>query len=414
MTVTGQADHSGAESDFNPMVNPHQEDPHPFYRRARTRSVMFSPSVDAYLVCRYTDVHAVLDDPETFSARLAFPFIYDNPPEVVAELRAGGVPEQRRLVDEDSPRHRQIRALIDVGFSAQRIRSLMPVVWRRAEELVDRFTGGTADLVAEYAGPYVQGIINAVIGFPVEAAERVETSTLDSFTLSNPAAPVEAKIDAARRLGEFTRYLQALVDARRAAPRDDLISVLVHGADGIPGLAQDGAVHGIIRGTRIAGFPTTRDAITATTLLALQNPAVHEGILREPTQTIIKATEEALRRNPPNRGVFRVTTREVELGGTRLPQGARVLVLFDSANRDDTVFPDADAVVLGRPNVHDHVSFGRGLHACPGAPVARAEIQVALRTLFGRLPGLRLADGFEPTYRAIHLVRGLESLRVQW
>lgn len=94
--------------------------------------------------------------------------------------------------------------------------------------------------------------------------------------------------------------------------------------------------------------------------------------------------------------------------------GTPLLLLFGSGNRDETVFPDPDAVDLDRPNVRDHLAFGRGLHVCPGAPMARAEIRVALDSLLRRLPGLRLADGYEPTYIASYFFRGLESLDVTW
>ena len=104
----------------------------------------------------------------------------------------------------------------------------------------------------------------------------------------------------------------------------------------------------------------------------------------------------------------------MELGGTALPSGAPLLLLFGSGNRDETVFACPDEVELDRPNVRDHLAFGRGLHSCPGAPMARAEIRVALETLIRRLPGLRLADGYRPVYIASYFFRGLESLDVTW
>jgi cytochrome P450 len=169
-----------------------------------------------------------------------------------------------------------------------------------------------------------------------------------------------------------------------------------------------------MRAARVAGFDTTRDAITATVLIMLENPGVRERILADPARAIPRLTEEALRRDAPHRGLFRITTREVELGGTALSAGAPLLLLFGSGNRDETVFARPDEVDLDRPNVRDHLAFGRGLHSCPGAPMARAEIRVALETLVRRLPGLRLADGYRPVYIASYFFRGLESLDVTW
>lgn len=400
--------------DFNPMTSPHREDPHLFYRAARGRPVAFSPSIGAYMVTRYDDLCTVIDDPETFSSAAALPMIYANPPEVVAELERGNVPETTMVVNEDEPTHRHHRRVFDAGFTGARVRAMLPTMRTRAEELVAGFGSGHADLVAEYAVPFVQTVISAIIGFPAEDTARIQAWTDDFVLLWNPLAPLEPRIDAARRMGDYTAYLQEIIDARRAEPRADLISDLVHGANGFPGL-DDAHVHNIVRGAaRVAGFDTTRDAITATVLVILQNPEVYRRVVDDPAKAIPKVTEEALRRDAPHRGLFRVTTQAVDLGGTHLEAGSPVLLLFGSGNRDETVFPSPDTVNLDRPNVRDHLAFGRGLHVCPGAPMARAEIRVALETLLRRLPDLRLAEGYEPTYIASYFFRGLERLDVAW
>lgn len=410
MTVNDQV----AAFDFNPMVSPHREDPHVFFRAARARPAALSPTIGAYMISRYADVMTALHDPDTFSSADTLPLLYDNPPEVVAELRAGDVPQTRFVVNEDGSAHRHTRALFDIAVNGRRIRSLLPLMRQRANELIDGLTGGAAELVSQYATPYVETIVNTLVGFPAEDAERVEAWTGDVLVLMNPTAPVDVRVTAARRMGDYTRYLQALIDDRRAHPRDDMISVLVHGADGFAGLTDD-YVHSIVRGTgRVGGFDTTRDLITATVLLTLQHPAVRTGIADDPSRTITRVTEEALRRDGPSRGLLRTATRDVELGGTLIPKGARLFLMFGSANRDETVFPDPDSVVLDRPNAHEHVAFGKGLHVCSGAPLARAETRIALRTLFSRLPGLELAEDYQPDYTADYYFRSLASLHVRW
>jgi cytochrome P450 len=396
------------------MTSPHRENPHLFYRAARERPVCFSPSIGAYMVTRYADLVAVLDDPQTYSSKAALPMIYDNPPEVTAALREGNVPETTMVVNEDEPAHIRFRRVFDAGFTGARVRAMVPLMRERATELIDAFGDDHADLVAGYAIPFVQAVISAVIGFPAEDTARIQAWTDDVNMLWNMLAPVEARVESARRMADYTRYLQALIDDRRASPREDLISDLVHGANGYPGVPDD-YVHNMIRGAaRVAGFDTTRDAITATVLIMLENPEVRGRVLADPARVIPKLTEEALRRDAPHRGLFRVTTDETELGGTALPAGAPLLLLFGSGNRDEAVFADPDGVDLDRSNVRDHLAFGRGLHSCPGAPMARAEIRVALETLLRRLPGLRLADGYEPVYIASYFFRGLESLEVTW
>lgn len=403
-----------AAFDFNPMVSPHREDPHLFYRLARQGPPRLSPTLGAYMVTRYDDLIKVIDDPETYSSAAAVPKIYSNRPEVIEVLRAGGVPETNAVVNEDEPDHTPVRRVFDAGFTGARVRAMLPTMRARAVELVDRFPAGRADLVADYAIPFVQTVIGAIIGFPPEDTEQVQVWTDDVNTLWNVLAPLDDQLAAAHRLVEYTHYLQALIDERRAHPREDLISDLVHGAHGHPGLSDE-LVQNIVRGAaRVAGFDTTRDAITATMLLILQDPAVRARVEADPARAIPKVTEEALRRDAPHRGLFRVTTRDAHLGGTDLPAGTPVLLLFGSGNRDETRFPDPDAVDLDRPNVREHLAFGRGLHVCPGAPMARAEIRVALETLIHRLPAMRLAEGYEPTYIASYFFRGLESLDVVW
>ena len=269
---------AAAVLDFNPMASPHREDPDLFYRAARARPPALSPTLGAYMVTRYEDVAAVLADPETFSSKAALPLIYNSEPEVVEVLRAGGVPETGSVVNEDEPEHLPIRRVFDAGFTGARVRALLPLMRDRAESLVDAFSDNRADLVAEYAIPFVQTVISAVIGFPPEDTDQIQRWTDDVGLLWNVLAPVDDRVAAAHRMADYTRYLQAHLDDPRANRRDDLLSDLVHGAFGYPGL-PDADVQTIVRGAaRVAGFDTTRDAITATMLVILQDPALHERV----------------------------------------------------------------------------------------------------------------------------------------
>ncbi|TCK27765.1 cytochrome P450 [Pseudonocardia endophytica] len=411
MTAT---DPATAEFDFNPLVSPHREDPHLFYRAARARPLQMSPTLGAYMVTRYEDLVAVIDDPDTFSSAVAVPKIMSNAPEVVEILREGGVPETNAVVNDDEPEHTPKRRVFDAGFTGARVRAMLPTMHETAEQLIDAFEPGRADLVADYAIPFVQRVISAIIGFPPEDTQQIQQWTDDQNTLWNPLAPLEDQKAAATRFVDYTRYMQALIDDRRANPRDDLLSDMVHGANGYPGV-PDEYTHTAVRGAaRVAGFDTTRDAITSTVLAVLQNPDIRDRVLADPVKMIPRATEEVLRRDAPHRGLFRIATRDTELNGVPLKAGSMLLLLFGSGNRDESVFPDPDAVDLDRQNVRDHLAFGRGIHVCPGKPMALAEIRVALEHLFRRLPDLRLADGFEPVYIASYFFRGLERLDVTW
>lgn len=243
MTALTPPAHDESDFDFNPMLDPDRADPHLFYERARSRPIALSPSLGAYMVSRYADVQTVLADPDTFSSTAALPMVYDSPPEVVAILKEGGVPETPMVVNEDEPTHGPMRALFDAGVNGARVRTLLPVMQERADELIDGFDPGGAELVSEYAIPFVQRVINTVIGFPHEDAERIAAWTEDVGMLWNKLAPVEAHVEAAHRLVAYTAYLQELIDARRAEPREDMISVLVRDRRGPRGGRRPRAQH---------------------------------------------------------------------------------------------------------------------------------------------------------------------------
>ena len=400
----------GPNLDFNPMIAPHRQNPHLFYAEARKRKVAISPTLGMYVITRYEDLMTVVNDPGTYSSSVAIPRIYDNPAEVVAELR--GVPETSMLVNEDEPLHRAVRKVFEPALSARRIRELTPLMRDTANSLIDSFESAeNADLHSQFASPFVRKVLSAIIGFPVEDSAQVQRWSDDQAILFNPLAPTEEKVDAAREMRAYTDYLQELINARKIEPTGDLISCLVHGTDKYPPLSND-QVHTLVRGSRVAGYDTTRDSILSTLLLMLRDRELWEAVRSDSARMLPRIMEEALRRDAPHRGLLRLATRETELGGASIPRGAVLFLLFGAGNRDDRMFPEPDSVKLDRPNVRKHLAFGDGLHRCPGEPTARVEIRVAIQTIMARLPGLHLAPDFHPEYVASFLFRGLESLRV--
>jgi cytochrome P450 len=161
----------------------------------------------------------------------------------------------------------------------------------------------------------------------------------------------------------------------------------------------------------VAGHVTVTRAIGSTVVRTFSEPALRDHLL-DP-ELAPKALEEILRLESPAQGLFRVTTREVELGGARLPRGARVMAHFASANRDACVFAEADEYHAARADIGAHLAFGKGIHFCIGAPLGRLELRVALPMLLRRLP--RLRPGAEPPRREpVFFARGFASLPVEW
>ncbi|PXY25738.1 linalool 8-monooxygenase [Prauserella flavalba] len=396
------------------MTSPHREDPHLFYEWARAEQpVCYSETLGAWMVTRYDDLMTMVHDPDTYSSKNALPSIWDNPPEVVREL-AGCVAEGSTIVNEDEPKHLPLRKVLDHAFSGRRIRAVLPLMTKRANELIDAFEPDrSADLLAQYSDPFVQAIVSAVFGIPDEDVAKVQSWTNDYVLLWNPLAPTPGKIEAARRLVEYEKYIAELIEDRKKHPREDFISDMVHGnGDAFPPMSY-ADIQYVFRGLRVAGYDTTRDTVTSAILLMLQHREHWDRACQDP-KAIPRLVEETLRRDAPHRGLMRVTTRETELGGVTLPAGSALLLLFGSGNRDERKFPDPDAVDPDRANVREHLAFGNGIHQCPGNNLARTEVRVALETLTRRLPQIDLAPDYRPTYIASYFFRGLESLRVVW
>ncbi len=216
-------------------------------------------------------------------------------------------------------------------------------------------------------------------------------------------------------LPSFTRlfdYLSRLVtDRLRASARpDDMLTLLIDwcAATGTPSEQLPTHVYQLMA----AGFPTT-----AYTLELLMYELLRRDlwrVLATRGANVETARDEGLRHGSAIRAVFRLAVREVEVGGRTIPAGDRVVLALESANRDERVFDDPDDFRLTRPNSASHLAFGSGIHLCLGAPLARLEIDTALRLLLERLPSLRLADGFVPQRRAVSILNGLEHLPVQW
>jgi cytochrome P450 len=398
--------------EFNPMIEPHRQSPELFYSWARREEpVVFSQPLQAWLVTRYDDLMAVVSDPHTYSSAPALPSVWDNPPEVLAALH-GCIPEASMMINADEPVHLGMRRVFNLAFTGRRVHELKPAMVLKANELVAGFTtNGRADLVAEYAAPFVRHVLSLAVGIPNEDIGQVHQWNEEFMKVFNPLLPVQAKLEAAQHYKPYEEYLTALLRSRAAQPQDDLASCLIVGNQELPPLGFNDALY-LLRGTLSAGYDTTRDTIASALLVLMVKRELWDACKDD--RTIRRVIEETLRLEAPHRGLMRVTTRAVILGGKQLPKGARLLLLFGSGNRDEQHFRDPELFDIDRRNVREHMAFGKGIHHCPGAPMARQEVLVALEVLRNRLPHLRLAPGFQPTYAASYFFRSPERVLAVW
>ncbi|WP_207934595.1 cytochrome P450 [Actinomadura sp. KC06] len=274
------------------------------------------------------------------------------------------------------------------------------------DSLIDAFAArGEAEIIAEFAYPLPITVICEVLGIP--AADRSLFRQWTSNAVSVEPGDVDGRLSGTPSPGE---YLRALVTTKRRAPEDDLISVLVeHEKQG--GLSEPELVSMIFL-LLIAGHENTAALIGNGIVALLDNPG-QLTLLQERPELAAATVEEVLRYDGPMElAAWRFTTEPVEIGGTRIPPGEPVLIALAAAHHDPARFPEPDRFDLSRSD-NPHLGFGYGLHHCLGAPLGRLEGEVALATLFSRLPDLALAMPAERLPRQpSSIVRGLHELPV--
>lgn len=342
-------------------------------------------------VARHADVLAVLRDGEVFSSR-------------INQVTMGPYMGQL-LLAKDGAEHTRYRNLVSHAFRGSALaRWEAELVRPTLDALLDAIAPrGRADLVAELTSRYPVRVILAILGVPDRDHERFLAWAED--IAQGPASPERGR---AASLA-MRAYFEPLVEERRRRPCGDLISDIVNAElDGRR--LDDEHVHGFLRLLMPAGAETTY-RVMGTLLLALLRSPSDLARVRVDRALVPRAVEETLRWDTSIAMVHRVTTRETSVGGEPLPEGASVLCLTSSANRDAARYPDPDAWDLDR-DPSGHLAFGAGRHLCLGMHLARLELRVGLEAVLDRLPGLRLdPDAPPPTVEGVAF-RGPERLDV--
>lgn len=349
-------------------------------------------------VSRYDDLKAVSKDAATFSN--------------AGGIRPGFAPLPM-MIDMDDPAHVQRRKLVNKGFTPRRVRDSEPAVRRACREIVDGvIERGEADLVNDIAAHLPMIMIGDALGVrPEHRADLLRWS--DDMVKGQDAHATAEQLDAAATaFGEYWAYATDVIADRRANPRDDLMSVLVHAEVDGDRLADDEIVYESLL-ILVGGDETTRHVISGGVHQLLLHPEQWE-LLRDQPAVRASAVEEMLRWVTPIKNMVRTATRDTVLGDQQVHEGDELMLLYPSANRDEAVFDDPFRFDVTRaPN--EHVAFGFGPHFCLGNSLARLEILAMLDELLARLPGLALADpAADPHWRPANFISGLETLAVRF
>lgn len=356
----------------------------------------------AWLATRYEDAKIVLGDPR-FSRAVAME--RDEPRSRVYRGQPGNI------LGFDPPEHSRLRRLVAKAFTVRRVEALRPRVQDIADGLVDAMTAKSApaDLVEEFALPLPIAVICELLGVPFE--DRTEFRTWSDAFLSTTRYSPEQVAD---YVGQLREYMAGLIALRRATPQDDLLSALVIARDQEDRLSEDEMLS-LAEGILVAGHETTASQIPNFVFVLLTSPR-QLAMLRADLDLVPQAVEELMRYVPLGAGAggARYALEDVDLNGTIVRAGEPVVVALHSANRDESVYTDPDELDLTRQEA-SHIGFGHGPHHCLGAPLARMELQVALRTLLTRLPDLRLAvPETDVTWKSGVATRAPAHLPVTW
>lgn len=375
--------------------------PYPVYEKLRKDEpvfrVMFPHGEFGWIITRYEDAVQILKDPR-FSKDV---------------VRRYGAENQsifsNNMLFSDPPDHKRLRGLVQKAFTPKLVANMRSHIQDIADDLLDNLPSQEKmNLIDDFAFPLPIIVISEILGVPAQDRDqfRIWSNTVIDASTAESAELFE------QHSKEFTDYLTAWFAKVRQDPGTDLISQLVIAEESGQQLTEQELL-GVVSLLIIAGHETTVNLIGNGILALLEHPEQRELLINQP-ELIHNAIEEMLRYNGPVEfSTSRWALEDIEFRGEHIAQGELVIVALDSANRDEQQFKDADIFDITREK-SSHLAFGKGIHLCLGAPLARLEGEIAVSTLLNRFPNMQLqADVNELEWRPGMIVRGVKEIPVQ-
>ncbi|MFG2293445.1 cytochrome P450 [Streptomyces sp. NPDC048603] len=398
--------------DFDPWDPAFVADPYPAYAELRARGrVLWCEATGQWLVPHHEDVSALLRDRRlgrTYLHRFSHEEFGRTPPppghEPFHVLNANG------LLDLEDPAHARVRRLVSKAFTPRTVERLAPTVRRMAGELVSGFVAeGGGDLLSAVAEPLPVAVIAELLGVPEADRGLLRPWSADICGMFELRPSEEAARRAVAASVQFSAFLRELIEERRRAPGEDLISGLIAAHDEGGRLSEQEMISTCVLLLN-AGHEATVNTTANGWWTLFRNPEQLRALRERPADMLSTAVDELMRYDTPLQMFERWVLDDVEIGGTVVPRGAEVALLFGSANRDPARFADPDVLDLGRQD-NPHLSFGAGIHYCLGAPLARLELAASFGAFLDPgVPPLRLVR--EPQWQEGYVIRGLRELVV--
>lgn len=312
------------------------------------------------------------------------------------------------MLEREPPVHTRLRALVSRAFVSRRVEALRPIIESMAHELVDAFPREPFDLLMHYATPIPVRTIARLLGVPEAMAPQLLAWSHDMVAMYGVGRTYDIETRADTAAAEFSQYIRQLVAERRASPGDDLLSVLIEAEEQGDSLSEAELVSTAILLLN-AGHEATVHALGNAVHALLRQGVSMERFVHDDA-AMARLVEESLRVVPPLHLFKRYVLADTEEGGISLKKGEQIALVLGAAGRDARLHESPDLLLPDRAQ-SQHMSFGAGIHFCVGAPLARLELQCALRVLFQRCSRLALAGTAEPK-DSWHF-HGLDALFVQ-
>jgi len=406
-------------------------DPYPYLAHLRDSCpVQREPKHDVVMVTGYDEAVAVYTNATTFSSCNAVtgpfpgfpvPLEGDDVSELIEQHR-DELPFSDQILVMDPPKHKAHRGLLMRLITPKRLRENEDFMWRHADRQIEEFIErGECEFIRDFAGPFTLYVIADLLGVPEEDHEWFRHELQGGHRRDTQGLGSTGKGSLAHSPLEFLyERISTYVEERRRAPRDDVLTGLATAT------FPDGSVPEVIDVVRVAANLFSAGQETTVRLLgtALQTIGEQADIqkkLREDHDLIPGFVEECLRFESPVKGDFRLSRTAVNVGGVDIPPGTTVMVLNGAAGRDPRRFEQPDEFRMDRANAKEHLAFGRGPHACPGGPLARAETRISIERLLERMQDIRISESahgpagarrydYVPTY----ILRGLMRLNLEF